>query len=367
MLRKIITVFLVATISLSVCACSQSGEESMENPESSSAPPVETASNSQEKDISSGFPEMTLVYTETQAENSDDSNCLKEMAQTINEMTDGNVTIELHFNGELVPQAQQVSQTMAGNVDMCSEDFPYLAEYMPELGMFDAAYLYKDIDHWRAWFESDKWNEIVEQVAEKMGVRIIAPYCYGFRVMNLRDDKKIMSREDLKGVKLRVINNETSIFKGEAFGANPVGLSFNDIYLGLQTGTVDGQENPLWLIESGSFNEVTKSITETNHVLATSLVLINEEKWQSFSPELQKIISDAVKKYCDDAYQCVVDNDARIKAEFVEKGMKIYDLTDEERSAYRQEVLDYYFSPAGDTQRADWNMEWYDLVQTYAD
>jgi TRAP-type C4-dicarboxylate transport system substrate-binding protein len=171
-------------------------------------------------------------------------------------------------------------------------------------------------------------------------------------------DKEIKTPDDLKGVKLRMPNSDAFIFLGKALGASPTPVSFSELYMALQTKTVDGQDNPLPTDKNAKFYEVTKSITITNHMVNNLWPCINEKRWQSLTDEQKGWIMEGVKagiKYCDET---------NLKAEqelidfFKSQGLKVYyaDL-----DAFKKHVSEQYLK--SDFAKA-WDMDLYNRVQS---
>ena len=360
MLKKILSITLSMVLMASMAGCTASAPAAAPAAE----PAAAEASASAEE-----FPEMKLVfqgqgYNQTEV----DSQCLRDMAAEIAEKTGGKVTVDMNETGALYPQDEALQAVAAGDLDFNADTIGMLGDYAPELRMFMSPYLFKDADHWQRWFDSDAWQEEVEKIAKKTGMRILGMWNMGGDMATLNVDRKVTKRADLADLKMRMPNNAAQLFMGEALGGNVVGMAFSDVYLGLQTGAVDGMVSTYAYITDKSFYEVTKSITVTNHIYGTGYTVINEEKWQSMSPELQKIVKDAVVRCCEGRTAILKEKASELR-EFLETegGMKIYDLTDEEMAAYQKEVTEYVFSPAGDDFRATWDMDLYNAVEALAE
>jgi tripartite ATP-independent transporter DctP family solute receptor len=373
MLKKIFCVVLVLVMIASFAACSTTTPPSSSAPASTSAStetsastalvsPAASASTSESK--TTEFPEMTLKFSTVLAENDVRAQGNALFKKLVEEATNGKVKIEIYYNATLFAQDQECEAMMKGNLDLNNGWFGFQTSYMPELGIFDAAYLFKNLDHFHKFFESDSAQKLFDRIADKIGIRYLAESGNGLRTINLDVDKKVTSRADLKDIKLRVPNTKTFLFAGQALGANPVPLGGADMYLGLQTGTIDGQDNAVATIKSMSLFEVTKSVTITGHMISAQAINIRESLWKTMSPELQKIFVDAAKQACKFVDDTAL-NQKKDDIAFLEgKGMKIYELTDEELSKYRKEVVDYYFADANATK--DWDMDLYKQIQDIA-
>lgn len=346
MLKKIISVLLVLSLVAGFAACG--GEPAPQPQEDQAATETE-------------FPEMELILLVGGSEKSTDGlGCIK-FKELVEEATGGKVTVNTYFNWSLFVQNEEIPAMQAGNLDMNITNFSLLSEYMPKLQMFAAPYTFRSIEHKEAFFESDLWKELSDEIAEQTGLRILGEWYSGARCIDLRIDRKVTSRADLADIKLRVTNNAASIAMGKALGANPIGMASSDVYMALQTGTVDGEENPIPLKIAFSFHEVFSSVTQTNHALFSGLFAISENKWQSLSPELQQVILEAAENVSTWV------SDTRMKEEtdgvdfLKEQGKKVYELTNEEMASYQKEVVDFFFADPANTE--GWDMNLYKAVQ----
>ena len=371
MFKKVLGLTLSIAMATALVACSATTTTGNSGSVAATEKPAKTTevAKTETSESATDFPEMKLVfqgqgYNQTEV----DSQCLRDMAAEIESATGGKVTVDMNETGALYTQDEALQAVAAGDLDMNADTIGMLGDYAPELRMFMSPYLFKDADHWQRWFDSDAWKVETDKIAEKTGLRILGMWNMGGDMVTLNVDRKVTKRADLSDLKMRMPNNAAQLFMGEALGGNVIGMAFGDVYMGLQTGAIDGMVSTYAYIKDKSFYEVTKSITVTNHIYGTGYTVINEEKWQSMSPELQKIVGDAVTKCCEGRTQ-VLKNKASELREFLETdgGMKIYDLTDEEMAAYQKEVNDYVFSSAGDDFRSTWDMDLYNAVEELAD
>ncbi len=130
---------------------------------------------------------------------------------------------------------------------------------MPEWSILTAAYVLQDVDHLQAVFDSDV-GEQLNAMAEEIGLHILAPVYFGTRQVNLVPEDEVQTPEDLNGITLRMPGGDAWQFLGEAIGANPTPLAYAEVYTALQTGAIDGQDNPLPNDYNMKFYEVTSQI-----------------------------------------------------------------------------------------------------------
>jgi TRAP-type C4-dicarboxylate transport system substrate-binding protein len=148
-----------------------------------------------------------------------------------------------------------------------------------------------------------------------------------------------MTPADLAGIKLRMPPGEGWQFVGTAMGANPSPLAFTEVYTALQTGTIDGQDNPMGAVRSMKFYEVSSQIVKTSHLVANNLFAISLSKWNSLSPAQQKTVQDAADKFAAAVTAQALKDDVEQEAFMKQQGLEVYtpDLP-----AFRKHVLDVY-------------------------
>lgn len=307
---------------------------------------------------------ITILYDSTCTDSSTSGQGSAIMVKYIEETSGGVVKVDAHSNYSLFPQDQIIPAVMSGQLAMSATTAAYMADYMPKLKVLASAYLFSSFNHWKTYYNSQDWLDLTDEIAAETGIRVIGVSNKGGRTINLKEDRKVLTRADMAGVKLRMPNSDSWLFLGEALGGNPIPVVGGEIYNALQTGMVDAQENPVGNTFDMGLYEVTKSVTLTNHMYLEDWFIVSEAVWQSLNAETQQLLRDAVAAGYDFVTSTCWDNLETQKVDIAEKfGIVFYDMTDEERGAYRAEVLQYYFDKG---QAADWDMDLYDVIQSYA-
>ena len=371
-MKKLVCIVLAMLMVFGLAACSNSGEPAATQSASAEETVEETVEAEASADASTegsasaetaaySGEEMALIFSSFAVENSIDADAYRLFKEQIEEATNGKVTVELYFNSSLYPQNQELDALIKGNIDFMTCGVDALGTYIEEWNIAIAPYVFKNVDHYFAFFESEAAQELFDRTEEELGVSALATYYQGARHICLNEDIKITSRDDLKSIKLRVPGSDACMKLAEALGTNPVSVGYADTYLAIQTGTVDGLENPIPYIRTNSFYEVSESMTLNGHQISGGNIMINTEKWQSMSPELQQIIQDAAEEACLYMTDTVKAKEEEDIAWLKEKGLIIYELTDEELESYRQEVLEYYL--ANNTVDMDLFQSIQDLLQ----
>ena len=193
-----------------------------------------------------------------------------------------------------------------GTLDMCLTGPGQTAAAYPESGVFEAPFVFRDNDHMQAVMNGEYGAAMWEDMAEEINARVLGTLYLGARYITT-SDIEINSLADLSGVKLRVPDQPLSISLFETLGASPTPMSFSEVYLALQQGVVDGQENPLSQIMSANFYEVQNYVAVTGHTITSTIACINEDIYQSLPDDLKALLDEAVMKYCVEASDEIVE------------------------------------------------------------
>jgi tripartite ATP-independent transporter DctP family solute receptor len=244
-----------------------------------------------------------------------------------------------YHGATLFAQGTELVAMQRGNLDMAALAIYDLQNQIPALGILGAAYLFRDYDHMRRVFASDVAKELFQMVEDQLGVKVLANPYIGTRHLNLRGDKKVMTPADLAGVKLRMPGGEGWQFVGTALGANPTPMAFTEVYTGLQTGAIDGQDNPLPADKSMKFYEVTKQIILTAHLIAANQFTISKTKWDSLTAEQQAAVQTAAHAFEAALDQVILGQEAELVEFFKAEGLEVYEP---DRAAFRAHVLEEY-------------------------
>lgn len=233
-------------------------------------------------------------------------------------------TLEPHWNAALFKQGTELEAISRGNLEMCISSAQELAEFFPEFSIFSAAYLHRDAAHQKKVFESDLFMPFKKMVEDKLGVKLLTVMYLGRRQLNLRGDKKINTPEDLAGIKLRMPGAESWMFMGRALGANPTPMAFTEVYTGLQTGAIDGQDNPLPTNRDAKFFEVTKQIVLTSHLVDLNYLAISKKVFDRLTPANQAKLQKAADDAAESGRQKQLKLEDELVQFFKDKGLQVY-------------------------------------------
>lgn len=234
-------------------------------------------------------------------------------------------TYEPHYNDSLFKQGTELVAIARGNLEMSITSAQELAKLIPEWSIFTAGYLMRDPEHQRKVFASDIGKEMYQLAEDKLGVKLLNVVYFGTRQLNLRTEDKVMTPEDLDGLNLRMPGTDAWQFLGKALGANPTPMAFTEVYTGLQTGAIDGQDNPLPTDKDKKFHEVTKQIVLTGHLVDMNFFAFSQKVWDKLSTEQQDAVMAAAQAASDWTTEQIVANEAELVDFFKGEGLDVYE------------------------------------------
>ncbi len=233
-------------------------------------------------------------------------------------------SLQLYYGGNLFKQGTEITAIQRGNLSMGNVAPQDIAKQIPAFSILTSAYLFRDAAHLKAFFESDAGAEMKAMAEDQLGIHILGPTYFGTRQVGLRVDNEIKTPADMQGIKLRMPGGEGWQFVGEALGANPTPLAFTEVYTALQTGAVDGQDNPLPADKQMKFYEVTDQIVMTSHNVGFGMLLISSMAWNELSPEQQAKLQAAADKATEWSDQQYLDQESELITFFEGEGLKVY-------------------------------------------
>jgi TRAP-type C4-dicarboxylate transport system substrate-binding protein len=231
---------------------------------------------------------------------------------------------EPHFGGTLFKQGTELVALQRGNLETGIVAPQDIANQLPAWSILSAGYVFRDVDHLKRFFESDAGQEMKKMAEDQLGIRIIAPIYFGVRQVNLKPDREIKTPADLAGIKLRMPGGDAWQFLGNALGANPTPMAYAEVYTGLQTGAIDGQDNPLPNDYNMKFYEVTSQIVLTSHLIGFDVFAVSGKTWEALSPEQRVVLETEVKKAIDWSTAKHVSEEDRLVQFFKDQGLKVY-------------------------------------------
>ena len=248
----------------------------------------------------------------------------------------GQFDVQIHYNGTLFAQGTEIEAMQRGNLEVGMVSPQDIATLIPEYSIFTTGYLMRDPKHLDAVYDGDIGKEYDARVEKDIQIHLVRSQYLGTRHLLLRKPREVKTPADMAGVKLRMPGSETWQFLGEALGAKPTPMAFEEVYLAMQTGTVDGLENPLPDAEAAKFYEVSKQVVLTGHMVSNTFFAVAQAYWNALSADQKSAIEAAEAKAKAFNDEGVLKTEADAKGFFEGKGVKV---TTPDVEAFRTHVL----------------------------
>ena len=214
---------------------------------------------------------------------------METFAEDVKEKSEGRIEISVFHNGQLGSERDNIEACELGNLDMAVVNQSVLANFIPEIAAFDLPYVIEGAEHADQVFMGEIGQDFLKRL-EKVELKGLGIWESGFR--NLTNSKRdIGSAGDVKGLRIRVMENEIHQKLWKALGADPVPMAWSEAYTAMQQGAIDGQENPATVIDKNNVVEVNKYMAITEHVYSTVYVLMAPKTWDALSDEDRQIIT----------------------------------------------------------------------------
>jgi TRAP-type transport system periplasmic protein len=235
-----------------------------------------------------------------------------------------NFAFEGYYGGTLFKQGTELVALQRGNLEMGNIAPQDIANQVPEWSILTSAYLFRDVDHLKKFFDGNLGAEMKKIVSDKLGVHILGPTYFGSRQVGLKPNKKINTPADMAGIKLRMPGGDAWQFLGRALGANPTPMAYAEVYTGLQTGAIDGQDNPLPNVQNMKFYEVMSQIVLTSHLVGFDLLTVSSKIWNGMPADRQKSFQAAADKAMNWSAAEHQKQEKELVAFMKEKGLNLY-------------------------------------------
>lgn len=274
-------------------------------------------------------------------------------AEEIKKRTDGRYAIEVYPASSLGKESDINEGLGLGTVDIIYTGQLFAGRFYGPIAIGGAPYMFRDFEHWKKYRDSDLFAELARGYEEETGNHVVALTYYGER--QTTSNKPIRTPEDMKGLKIRVPDAPLYKMFPEAVGANATPIAFAEVYLALQTGTVDAQENPLPTIQAKKFYEVQKYISLTGHITDSLLTIVSGQTWSSLDDADKEIFTTVLKEAADKCTQDIVKLQKELTNWFREQGIEVIEV---DKEPFRQAVVKLHNGPA-----ATWDQATYDRLQ----
>ena len=337
MRRKIVAAGLAAAMALSMAACGRN------------------AGNG----TNAGEDTITINIGHVEAEDRSTHQALVEsFKKTVEEKSNGTISVQIYPNSVLGGDAELTESVAMGTLEAALPSTSVLVSYSDDFGIMDMPYLFSSPENAFAAMDGDLGKYFNEKL-EEVGIHSLGYSYNGLRSMT-NSSHPIETPDDLKGLKMRVMENEVFIDFFETLGASATPMSFNELFTGLQQHTVDGEENPPSLIYASKFQEVQEYLSLTEHVNNFLGFIMNQDFYNSLTQEQREIIDEAAGEFVKAQRQMELEDTDHYIELLEEEGMQVNSLTAEQKADFRQ-VLE----PMYEKYRVKYGEEVFEMAEKY--
>lgn len=280
--------------------------------------------------------EVTMRINHTFGVNSFPDRALQEFKKQVEAKSNTRIEVRLFSAGQLGQEIEQYELMQTGALEAALLGGQILSSVTPEYGMFEAPYLWRDQIHLRKVWDGPIGTEISNAILSRKGIRIVGVWNRGAR--NLTTTSKVVkSPQDLRGLKIRTTQNPVHVAAWKALGSLPTPMAFGEVFMSLRQGVIDGQENPLDLIQSASFFEVQKNLHLTQHVRSIGWFGVSEVWFKRVPDDLKKVILAEARTAMDVNDRTLAAEEDKILADLA-KRMNVVREQDIDIAAFRKSM-----------------------------
>jgi tripartite ATP-independent transporter DctP family solute receptor len=270
-------------------------------------------------------------------------------AEEIEKRTDGRYTIDVFPASQLGKESDINQGLTLGTVDIIISGSSFAAREYPPIGVTYFPYIFRDADHLLAYTKSDIYKELTKGYEDASGHHIVATTYYGTR--HTTSNRPITRCTDMQGLKMRVPDVPAYLAMPRACGANTAPIAFAEVYLALQQGTVEAQENPLTTIEAKKFYEVQKYIVLTGHIVDHLNTIVSQTRWNALSDEDKAIFTEVMQEAAVRATEKIVAREKELVQVFKDRGLTV---TEVDRADFERNVMEKVTFEEFGYRKEDW-------------
>lgn len=264
----------------------------------------------------------------------------EKFAKEVKRLSHGKMKIEVYPNSTIGGDRELLESCKDGDIPFVVQNTAPQVTFLPETAVFDLPSAFSDIKEARAAVDNPDFYQKMEKVYEKGGYKLLGYADQGFRVMST--NKNVKDIRDFKGQKIRTMENSYHLDFWKALGANPTPMTFSEVYIGLQQGTIDAQENPYEVIVSSKLYEQQDYVVETNHLPHYISLIVSDEFYKDLSPKEQKVIDQAAKTAKEYARKASDERIAQRMKVIKDSGTKIVKLDEKTKKQIQIESSAVY-------------------------
>jgi tripartite ATP-independent transporter DctP family solute receptor len=262
------------------------------------------------------------------------------VADRINELDLG-MTIDIFPNSQLGADTDRFNSVSSGDIDLDIQGSSALGASYPPIGVLDTAYAFDGPDHLFEFFSSEAATQLKEDFQEATSARVLSAWYFGMR--HFTANRPIRTPDDLSGLRMRFPDSPTYLANAEALGASATAVAFEEVFLSLQQGVIDGQENPIPTIDSLNLPEVQSHVSLSGHQAGSQLIVVSEDTWNDLTTEQQEALADVVAEVQVEDRACIEQAEQELVDQWKETG-EITVVEDVDRASFAQRAEAYFTS-----------------------
>jgi TRAP-type C4-dicarboxylate transport system substrate-binding protein len=267
-----------------------------------------------------------------------DKDIRADMMKVFAKEIEADYTVETFLGGSLFKQGTELIALQRDNLEIGNIAPQDISKQMAPWSVLTSAYTFRDANHVLAFFASDLGAQMKKEAEDQLKIKILGPTFFGTRQVGLKPKKKINKPEDMAGIKLRMPPGDAWQLLGRSIGANPTPMAYAETYTGLQTGAIDGQDNPLPNVQNMKFYEVMTQIVLTSHLVGYDLLTVNLKTWNGMSAAQKKAFQSAADKAIAWSAAEHAKREAELADGFRKQGLQVYAPDQKAFRAHAQKV-----------------------------
>lgn len=318
-IKKIFSILMITFLSLNMAACKNSSDE------------VSNLDNNE-------YQKIELVMAVNGTELQIDARVANKFAELVKEESGGNITIDVYTNDQLAGgnSTKGIEMIAGGSVDLAAYATCVMSVIDENLSVATIPWVFEDYSDARQVIDESGYKFYEERLSQK-GITYLGSFHNGFRQIT-NSKREVRTPEDVKGLKIRVPGSKVYMNFFKTLGADPVAMSWSEVFTAIQQGTIDGQENGVSITDSSKMDEIQKYMTLWNYTYENNLFVANTEIWNSLDDNTRELLLDKAKEACNWGRDIVEEEEADVVENFRANGMEVTELTEEELDVFKDKV-----------------------------
>ena len=285
--------------------------------------------------------EPTLTFANSYTDDHPHTRCgIDAVAERVDE-ADAGFTIDTFPNSQLGDNTETFASVMSGDIDLDVQGSAALGQAHEAIGVFDAAYAFTDADHMFSFFDSEESEEVKADFEEETGAKILDLWYFGDRHFTANDP--IRTPSDMSGMRMRFPDSPIYLANAEALGASPTTVAFEEVYMALQQGTADGQENPIATVDADNYAEVQSHISLTSHQIGSQMIVVSGQTWEQLSENQQQLLQESVSEVREENRSCIEEAEQEVLTAWESDGT-IEVVDDVDVDAFREQAQEHFLN-----------------------